>query len=165
MTKLQKIAAALLIALLLAAGYGLWATNPAPVTPGRPKHPPAAVEPAESAVPVIDQNTLHTAQRLARLANTPEEHSLAQSAVEIADHELDLAFAATLVHLAAHPPPLSPEASEIQDRQREAQKTLTSDTQVVEQLTRQLPQAADADKPAIQDRLELAQSRMGARAG
>jgi len=160
MTKLQKIAAALLIALLLAAGYGLWATNPAPVTPGRPKHPPAAVEPAESAVPVIDQNTLHTAQRLARLANTPEEHSLAQSAVEIADHELDLAFTATLVHLAAHPPPLSPEASEIQDRLREAQKTLTSDTQVVEQLTRQLPQAADADKPAIQDRLELAQSRM-----
>src|SRR6516165_1330968 len=141
MTKLQKIAAALLIALLLAAGYGLWATNPAPVTPGRPKHPPAAVEPAESAVPVIDQNTLHTAQRLARLANTPEEHSLAQSAVEIADHELDLAFTATLVHLAAHPPPLSPEASEIQDRLELAQSRMELAQDEVQEANEDLLQA------------------------
>ena len=33
MSKLQKTAAAVLIALLAAAAYGLWATNPAPVTP------------------------------------------------------------------------------------------------------------------------------------
>ncbi len=161
MSKVQKSAAAVLIALLMAAGYGLWVTNPAPVTTVLRTHaPPAAAEAAEGAMPLIDENTLLTAQRLARRATTPEEQSLAQSAVQIADHELDLAFTAALVHLEAHPPPLSPEASQIQERLREAQKTLASDAESVKQLSKLLAQAADADKPAIQDRLELAQSRV-----
>ncbi len=161
MRKVQKIAAALLVALLLLSAYGLWVTAPAPLQVVRRPHaaPPAPAE-AESGVPVIDQNTLRTARRLARLANTPEEQALAQSAVEIADHELDLAFTAALVHLEAHPPALSPEAAQIQERLRAAQRTLASDVQSVKQLTAQLAQAGDADKPAIQDRLDLAQSRM-----
>ncbi|HEY6824346.1 MAG TPA: mechanosensitive ion channel domain-containing protein [Steroidobacteraceae bacterium] len=160
MSKLQKIAAALLVVLLIVAGYGLWATNPAPVRAVKHTRAADAAAAAESALPVIDQNTLLTAQRLARLANTPEEHALAQSAVEIADHELDLAFTGALVHLEAHPPPLSPEAAQIQERLRDAQRTLASDADTVKQLSAQLAQAADADKPAIQDRLDLAQSRM-----
>jgi len=161
MRKLQKIAAAVLIALLLAVGYGLWATKSVPVQTVRRTHAPATTtEAAESAVPAIDENTLVTARRLARLANSPEERSLAQSAVEIADHELDVAFTATLVHLEAHPPPMSPEASQIQQRLNEAQKTLASDAESVKQLGKELAQAAEADKPAIQDRLDLAQSRL-----
>jgi small-conductance mechanosensitive channel len=162
MSKLQKIAAAVLVVLLLAAGYGLWVTKPAPMQ-ARPAHVAGAAPapaPAESAIPVIDQNTLLTAHRLARLANTPDEQTLARSAVEIADHELDLAFTAALVHLEAHPPPLSPEATEIQERLRDAQRTLASDADSVKQLSGQLTQAAEADKPAIQDRLDLALSRM-----
>src|ERR1700751_5423614 len=128
MSKLQKTAAAVLIALLVAAGYGLWATNSAPAAPMRRGNAPAtAAASVESALPVIDQNTLVTAQRLARLAHTPPEPSLAQSAVQIPDHELDLAFPAALWHLQAHPPPLSAEASQIQERLYTAQKTLASD--------------------------------------
>ncbi|HEY2339521.1 MAG TPA: mechanosensitive ion channel domain-containing protein [Steroidobacteraceae bacterium] len=162
MSKLQKLAAALLIALLLATSYGLWATNPAPVQTVRRAHTPGSsgAEPADSAIPVIDENTLLTARRLARLAHTPEEQSLAQSAVQIADHELDLAFTAALVHLEAHSPPLSPEASQIQERLNEAQRTLATDTENAKQLARELAQAAEADKPAIQDRLDVAQSRV-----
>ena len=161
MRKLQKTAAAVLIALLIAAGYGLWVTTAVPPTPARPaKASPSADAPTASAMPVIDESTLLTAQRLARLANTPEEQSLAQSALQVADHELDLAFSAALWHLEAYPPALSAEASQIQQRLVEAQKTLASDTDSVKQLTRELSQAADADKPAIQDRLDLAQSRM-----
>ena len=162
MSKLQKLAAALLIALLLATSYGLWVTNPAPVQTVRRAHSPGSsgAEPADSAIPVIDENTLLTARRLARLAHTPEEQSLAQSAVQIADHELDLAFTAALVHLEAHPPPLSPEASQIQERLNEAQRTLATDTESAKQLARELAQAAEADKPAIQDRLDVAQSRV-----
>ncbi|MBV9317163.1 MAG: hypothetical protein JOZ34_06835, partial [Gammaproteobacteria bacterium] len=159
MSKLQKIAAALLVALLIVTGYGLWATNPAPIHVP-PSHAAAAPAAGDTGVPVIDQNTLLTAQRLARLANTPEEHALAQSAVEIADHELDLAFTAALVHLEAHPPSLSPEATQIQERLRDAERTLASDAASVKQLNSQLATAAEADKPAIQDRLDLAQSRM-----
>ena len=158
MSKLQKIAAAVLLVLLLAALYGLWATNQstAPVRALKAQTPAAAA----SAMPVIDQNTLLTAQRLARLATTPEEQPLAQQAVETADHELDLAFAAMLRHLEAHPPPLSPEASQIQDRLNEAQKVLASDQENVKKLTAQLAAASDAEKAAIQDRLELAQSQV-----
>ena len=162
MSKLQKLAAALLIALLLATSYGLWVTTPAPVQTVRRAHSPGSsgAEPADTAIPVIDENTLRTARRLARLAHTAEEQSLAQSAVQIADHELDLAFTAALVHLEAHPPPLSPEASQIQERLNGAQRTLATDTEGAKQVARELAQAAEADKPAIQDRLDVAQSRV-----
>jgi len=161
MSKLQKTAATVLIVLLAAAGYGLWTTHAPPVTSVQHLRTSAsAPAAAASALPVIDENTLLTAQRLARLANTPEERSLAQSAVQIADHELDLAFTAALWHLEAHPPPLSAEASQIQERLSEAQNLLASEAESVRQLTEELARASDPDKPAIQDRLDLAQSRM-----
>jgi small-conductance mechanosensitive channel len=85
---------------------------------------------------------------------------LGQAAVQTADHELDLAFAAALHHLEAHPPPLSPEAARIQQRVEEAQKAVATDTETVKQLTADLAKASAADKPAIQDRLDLAQSQL-----
>jgi small-conductance mechanosensitive channel len=161
MSVLQKTAAAALIVLLAATGYGLWATNQSAATPVRAlKGSGTAAESAASSMPVIDENTFLTAQRLARVADTPEEQPLAQAALQTADHELDLAFAAALHHLEAHPPPLSPEASQFQDRLLEAQKALAGDAENVKRLTDQLAHAADADKSAIQDRLDLAQSQV-----
>jgi small-conductance mechanosensitive channel len=163
MSNLQKITAVVLLVLLALTGYGLWTTNPPPRAPVRAA--PSASHTAAQAgsadgVPVIDENTLLTAQRLARLANTAEEQPLAQAAVQTADHELDLAFTGALWQLEAHPPPLSAEASQIQDQLLGAQKTAANDADTVKQLTASLAKAADADKPAIQDRLELAQSRL-----
>jgi small-conductance mechanosensitive channel len=157
MSALQKIAAAVLIALLAAAAYGLWATNQsaAPVRALR-----ATAQAPAGATPLIDENTYLTAKRLARLASTAEEQPLAQAAVQTADHELDLAFAAAMRHLEAHPPTLSPEASQIQQRLQDAQKVLASDSEDLKRLTAQLAKASDADKPAIQDRLDLAQSQL-----
>jgi small-conductance mechanosensitive channel len=161
MSTLQRVAAAVLIVWLAAAGYGLWVTNESGATPVRAlKASGAAASAPASALPVIDQNTYLTARRLAHLAVTPEEQSLAQAAVQTADHELDLAFTAALWQLEAHPPPLSAEASQIEARLLQAQKVLASDTENVKKLTAALAQAADPDKAAIQDRLDLAQSRM-----
>jgi len=159
MSMLQKIIAAVLCALLLAAGYGLWATNDPSAAPVQKKSALVVVASA-SAIPVIDEHTLLIAQRLARYANTPEEQALAQSAVQVADHELDLAFAAALHHLETHPPPQSPQATRIQQHIDELQKVLAADTQAVSQLTTSLARASDADKPALQDRLDLAQSQV-----
>jgi len=159
MSMLQKIIAAVLCALLLAAGYGLWATNDPSAAPVQKKSALVVVAPA-SAIPVIDEHTLLVAQRLARYAATPEEQALAQSAVQVAAHELDLAFAAALHHLETHPPPQSPEATRIQQHIDELQKVLAADTQDVSQLTASLAKASDADKPALQDRLDLAQSQV-----
>src|ERR1700694_5841435 len=119
MSALQKIAAAVLVMLLAAVGYGLWTTSPASSVRAQRA---AAKAPAASAMPVIDQNTFLTAKRLARLATTAEEQSLAQSAVQLADHELDLAFSGAIRHIEAHPPVLSPEAVQIQERLLSAQK-------------------------------------------
>jgi small-conductance mechanosensitive channel len=159
MSVLQKIIAAVLCALLLVAGYGLWATNDPSAAPVQKKNALVVVT-SGSAMPVIDEHTLLIAQRLARYANTAEEQALAQSAVQVADHELDLAFVAALHHLETHPPPLSPEAARIQQHIDELQKVLAADSEAGSQLTAQLARASDADKPAVQDRLDLAQSQV-----
>src|SRR6184192_211737 len=150
MSPLQKLTATVIAVLLIAAAYGVWVTEPSATAPVRPSKGNAAV-PASSAMPVIDQETFLTARRLARLATTADELPLAQSAVQIADHELDLAFAGALRHVEAHPPQQSPESS---------QRQLEADTEQVKRLTAALEKASDAEKPAIQDRLELAQSQM-----
>ena len=111
-------------------------------------------------MPVIDENTLITAQRLARLAETAEERALAQSAVKTADHELDLAFSGALRRLEAHPPVLGPEAQKIQDRLTASQKQLAADTDALNRLKARLSQAADADKAGLQDQIDLAQSQV-----
>ncbi len=162
MSLLQKIFAALLLVLLAAVGYGLWATRPlASSTPVGALSATAQAESATApgALPVIDENTLVTAQRLARLATTPEEIPLAQQAVQLADHELDLAFAGALRHIEAHPPVLSPAALAIQGRLTHAQQQLESDGDRVKRLTDALAKATEAAKPAIQDQLDLAQAQ------
>jgi small-conductance mechanosensitive channel len=155
MSRPQRIGAIVLIALLVLSAYGLWATYPQ-ATPLRAAQAAAG----GGALPNIDQNTYLTAQRLARLATTPEEQPLAQAAVQTADHELDLAFAAAMRRLEAHPPSLSPEAAQIQQRLQDAQKELAVQTEGVKRLTAQLAQAKDEDKPALEDRLQLAQAQL-----
>ena len=161
MSPLLKILTALLLVLLAATGYGLWATRPpASATPVGALN--AAFEPEATgpgSLPTIDERTLLTAQRLARLATTPEEVPLARAAVQLADHELDLAFAGALRHIEAYPPVLSPEALEIQERLNRAQRQLADDGERVKRLTDALGKATDADKPPIQDQLDLAQAQ------
>jgi small-conductance mechanosensitive channel len=160
MSPLLRTLTAVLVVLLLVTGYGLWATRPprsaAPVGALGAVSQSEAVGPGQ---PTIDESTLLTAQRLARLATTPEEVPLARTAVQLADHELDLAFAGALRHIEAHPPVLSPEALEIQGRLANAQKQLASDSERAKRLTDALAKASDADKPAIQDQLDLAQAQ------
>jgi len=158
MSVLQKVAAAVLVALLATVAYGLWTTSPTASSVRAQRA--AAKAPAASAMPVIDQNTFLTAKRLARLATTAEEQPLAQAAVQLTDHELDLAFSAAIRHIEAHPPVLSPEAVQIEERLLSAQKEQEHDAQEVKRLSGALAQAADADRAAIQDRLDLAQSQL-----
>ena len=161
MSPLLKTFAALLVLLLAVTGYGLWATRPpASATPVGALRAVAKSEAnGPDSLPTVDESALLTAQRLARLATTPEELPLARTAVQLADHELDLAFAGALRHLEAHPPVLGPEALEIQDRLNKAQRQLASDGEQVKHLTEALARASDADKSAIQDRLDLAQAQ------
>src|SRR5262249_26228682 len=55
---------------------------------------------------LVDQQPLITAQKLAALATMPEEREFAQNALRIADHEVDLAFAAALHQATEKAPPI-----------------------------------------------------------
>jgi len=157
MSSLQRILIALLLVLLALTGYGLWATRAA--STATPVGALKKAQAPENGLPAIDESTLLTAQRLARFATTPEEVPLAQTAVQLADHELDLAFAGALRHVEAHPPVLSPAALEAQERLALAQRQLASDSERVKHLSEALAKASDAAKPSIQDQLDLAQAQ------
>jgi small-conductance mechanosensitive channel len=153
MSALQRITTTVLTVLLAGALYGLWSTR-------EPATPAPAVAAANSPVPVIDESTLVIAQRLARMANTPEEQPLADSAIQTANHELDLAFMGALRGIEAHPPQLSAEALKIQERLNDAQKRLANDTAVLEGLAKKMGTASEADKADIQDQLDLVGSQI-----
>jgi small-conductance mechanosensitive channel len=150
----QKIPTLLLALLLAAAAIGWWKT--APPTARVTKQRAAALAASE----LVDQSTYTTAQRLARLAETPDEESNAQSALRIADHALAFAFTTALRDVQAHPPALSPEALKIKDRIRKSQGLLDSDQQRVTELTGALAHAKEAQKDALQDELDLASSQL-----
>ena len=159
MRALQKTAATVLLVSLAAAAYGIWATyQPPPPELGK-QEPVAGSSTVDSEI-AVDERTLRRAQRLSALATTPEELQYAQSATQLADHELDVAFAAALRQIEARPPVLSPEAQKISDRLQKSQKQLESDQAQVSQLTASIPQASDAQKGALQDRLDLTQSQL-----
>ena len=162
MSVLQKISAAALLVLLALAGYGLWETRPlAGAVPRSTSAARAATRSAQpDGFPAIDQATLSTAQKLAQLATAPEERAIAQAAVQSADHELDIAFAAALHAIEAHPPVLSAEAQKIEARLLKSQQLLDADQAAVAQLTAALGQASGTQQSTLQDRLDLAKSQL-----
>src|SRR5271156_72020 len=143
MKNLSRIAGVVLALLLGAAAYGIFRTEPPaaslPVSTTTAIGAGAATSTPAANQPVVDQTPLKIAQQLAPLATLPEERPLAQDAIRLTDHELDIAFAAALRDAALHPPPLSPEAKEIQSRLQKAEKALENDQALIAQLT-----AADA---------------------
>ena len=159
MRALQKTAATVLLASLAAAVYGIWATYQPP-PPELGKQEPVAGSITVDSQIAVDERTLRRAQRLSALASAPEELQHAQAATRLADHELDVAFAAALRQIEAHPPVLSPEAQAISDHLQKSQKQLESDQSQVDQLTASLAKAADPQKGALQDRLDLVQSQL-----
>src|ERR1019366_6184366 len=131
MRMMHKLSAALLALLLISAGAGWWSTQPISLTAANKR----AAEVTSAAL--VDESSYATAQKLAQLATTPAEHSYAQSALRIADHQLALAFTSALRDVEAHPPTLSPEALKIQDRLTKSEALLVSDQQRIELLVRE----------------------------
>ena len=109
---------------------------------------------------LVDQSPLKTAQRLAALATTPDEQRLAQEAMRIADHEVDVAFAEALRQAAEHPPVLSAEGRTIQARLQKAQKSLQEDQARVARLTAEAARAAGSAKETLESDLELAHAQV-----
>jgi small-conductance mechanosensitive channel len=149
----HKIAGIALALALVAVGYGIYRTT----TPG--SSAAGAVSTSKQSQALVDQSPLKTAQQLALQANLPEERSLAREALRLADHEVDLAFAAALHDAKEHPPALSADAKEIQARLQKAEKALGDDIAHVAQLTAAEAKATGDKKDEVGDELELAKAQ------
>ena len=147
----QKIGAITLVTLLGAALYGLIRTERTPSAPRTTSSVPGA--PQASAV---DQIPILTALKLAEMPTTAEELPFAQEALRIADHEMDLAYAAAERELEEHPAPLSADAKKIQTRLKEAEDALDADNAHLARLTAEEAKATGAKKDALDDQLVLA---------
>src|SRR5216683_868720 len=147
MKSTQNIAAIVLVALLGAVVYGLFRTEE-PANGGGSKRA-MGVQSAR-----VDQSPLRTAQKLVKLADTPEEQALSGEAIRLADHELDLAYESARRDVEAHPPVLSPEAKELQSRLEKAQALQKADQALAAQLTAEEAKASESKKEALADRLD-----------
>src|ERR1700704_96935 len=120
----QKIAAIVLVALLGAVAYGLFRTEP-PANGSWINAKAAYGGPGQASI--VDQTPLLTAQRLAQMPTSTEEQPFAEEALQLGDHEMDLAFAAAVRDAEEHPPVLSAEAKEIQARLQQAEGAVDAD--------------------------------------
>ena len=102
---------------------------------------------------MVDQSPLKTAQQLAQLATSQAERALAQEALRLADYEVDLAFDTALREARLHPPAMSPEAKENQDRLQKAEKLLTDDQEHAKQIAEQVVKAPATKKESLESDL------------
>jgi len=157
MKTMQKIAAIVLVALLGAVAYGLFRT-------GQPASAPAMNTKTEyggpAQAPIVDQTPLLTAQRLAQMPTSAEEQPLAEEALRLGDHEMDLAFAAAVRDAEEHPPVLSAEAKEIQARLQQAERAVEADKAEVARLGAAYEKASADKKDALDDQLDVAKAQL-----
>jgi small-conductance mechanosensitive channel len=109
---LRRLLFALLAAALLASAVGLYLTRGGDPALEYNAPPPQLPNTAG----LVDQTPLSTARTLAALAGTRQEQEYARQALELADREVDQAFAEALHQATAHPPPLSGPALKVAQR-------------------------------------------------
>ncbi|HXC46703.1 MAG TPA: mechanosensitive ion channel domain-containing protein [Candidatus Sulfotelmatobacter sp.] len=156
MTKSQKILGAVVVLLLAISIYGFWISR----EPETVRVEQSAKKSNSALVTLVDMSPLKISQQVAKLAGTPEERALAQDALHRADEEVDLTFDSALREALLHPPPLSAEVKEIQDRLQKSQKLLNADQEQAKLLAEQLAKAPASKQDALQVQLAQAEADM-----
>src|SRR5216683_1215421 len=152
----QKIAAIVLVLLLGAVAYGLFRTGQ-PAGARATSTKPASGTAAQA--PMVDQTPLLTAQRLVQMPTSAEEKPFAEEALRLADHEMDLAFAAAVRDAEENPPVLSAQAKETEKRLQKLEKALEADKARVAQLTAADEKASGDRKDSLDDQLDVAKAQ------
>jgi Mechanosensitive ion channel, beta-domain len=112
---------------------------------------PAKQSAPASQHPLIDEDLLQTARRLAAVADTAEEQALAHEALRLADHELDQAFATALRQASSPAPAAKGPLKRLADRITKGKAQIAADQALVEKLNKSAPAS---------DELELAKARV-----
>jgi hypothetical protein len=144
-----------LVGLLIVCTYGLIRTaNEA----GPADRVGASTSAGESSL--VDQAPISTAEALAQMPTSTAELRFARGALQLADQEMDLAFATALIEATQHPAPLSAEAKTIQSRLEDAENALAKQQAEVARLTAAEAAASGAAKDALGGQLELANAQL-----
>lgn len=109
---------------------------------------------------LVDTHALDTAQQLAPFAVTRLEKNYAQTAEQLADHSVDLAFAAALQDATENPAPLTPETRALAVKIQQTETVVAADQDHVDRLKKQLATARGNAKDKIQAQLDLAQAQL-----
>jgi len=109
---------------------------------------------------LVDTRALETAQQLAPLAVTHWEQQYAQEALRLADHSVDLAFAAALEDAKENPPPETAETRDLNKRLVDLEARVSAETARVAQLTAQVAKATASTKDALQEDLDLVNAQL-----
>jgi small-conductance mechanosensitive channel len=109
---------------------------------------------------LVDTRALETAQQLAPLAVTHWEQGYAQEALRLADHSVDLAFAAALEDAKENPPAETGETRQLSKRLLDLEARVSAETVQVAQLTAQLAKAPANKKDAVQEDLDLVNAQL-----
>jgi small-conductance mechanosensitive channel len=113
---------------------------------------------AEAPAPkLVDQSPLQTANSLAFAAATTDEEHLADRAVHIADHEVDLAFASALRQAQEAAPSQNPQIKPLQDRVHLLESRLKSRQQEADRLSKA---AGSETNDPLRGQLEITQARI-----
>jgi len=152
----RKVISLIFVALLSAAVYGLLRTGKPANAPKVGNKPTASTS---MQAPIVDQTPLLTAQRLAQMQTSTEEKPFVEGALQFADREMDLAFAAAVREAEAHPPVLTAEAKEIEARLQKAEAALATDAAQVTQLSAAFEKASGERKDSLENQLEVAKAQ------
>lgn len=155
------IPALLLLLLGGATSTGLWLTREA--LPGAEEAQASTkAKKAGTAPPKrsVDQRPLQTAQRLARLATTPEELAYARQAERLANHDVDLAFAEALRQAVENVPTSTPELKALQAEKAKAEQAVAEGEKNLKRLQALLPKASGSAQDRIEDQIEIAKAQL-----
>ncbi len=108
----------------------------------------------------VDTRPLDSAQQLAALAVTSTEQEYAQEALRLADHSVDLAFAAAMREATENPAPVTPETQRLSAKIEAAQAAVAADQNRITQFQRALTLASPAAKVAVSQLIGIAQAQL-----
>ena len=157
MTALQKLLGVVLALVWLTVAL-LWWRVPSGAAPVGTRT--AGTQLPDTPPEPIDSSAYANAQRLTALADDGAEQHLAQSALRLADHQLDLAFAMALRQLDAHPQALTVAGQAAQAHLEHAQAQLVADQRREASLVAAAAQKSTDDRDSLQDQLDLAHSQV-----
>jgi small-conductance mechanosensitive channel len=109
--------------------------------------------------PLVDEQPVQTARRMALLAFTREEQRFAQQAFRLADHAVDLAFADAIREASMRPAASNPETAELFAHVSRAEAQVKSDQELVDVIKKESSPAHASDQD-IQQQLDLVQAQL-----